>query len=303
MSVTKCLVVTHGYFGDIIFASSIAKKLKQEKQFDIVDYLIGFPQMKSLMDNNPYINNVFNSTVPGPSPVSSELQMSDYDKVIKLSPLSFVEPPPIELQKAAGVQTPDTIYEVYTDIMYNDHAAGYFNHYYKQENSKKTIAVMRNWYERSFLFTDEEYARGIDVPNLGYGGKHRDVYSIVEKLKEHFNVIFVGFDSNVSQLSTVSVTDDRPDSLLYECSVIKQCDAFIGAEGGLCNLAAGLGTKTIITGDFVHQLYGPNGVLRKIEEPKLGPKYYFTESGHVTLNPFLTDDEVAEQIIKELNNV
>ena len=71
----------------------------------------------------------------------------------------------------------------------------------------------------------------------------------------------------------------------------------------LSNLAAGVGTKTIITGDFVHQLYGPNGVLRKIEEPKLGPKYYFPESGHVTLNPFLTDDEVAEQIIKELNNV
>jgi len=302
MSVTKCLVTTHGYFGDIIFASSIAKKLKQEKQFDIVHYLIGFPQMKSLMENNPYIDNVFSSTVPGPSPVSNELQMTDYDKVVQLNPLSFLEPPPIEFQKSAGVQNPTTFYKTYTNVMYDDHAAGYFNHYYKKENSKKTIAVMRNWYERSFLFTEEEYARGIDVPNLGYGGKHRDVYGIVEKLKEHFNVIFVGFDSNVSQMSTIYVTDDRPDSLLYECSVIKQCDAFIGAEGGLCNLAAGVGTKTIITGDFVHQLYGPNGVLRKIEEPKLGPKYYFPESGHVTLNPFLTDDEVAEQIIKELNN-
>ena len=31
MSVTKCLVLTHGYQEDIIFASSIAKNLKQEK--------------------------------------------------------------------------------------------------------------------------------------------------------------------------------------------------------------------------------------------------------------------------------
>ena len=34
----------------------------------------------------------------------------------------------------------------------------------------------------------------------------------------------------------------------------------------------GVGTKTIITGDYVHQLYGWNGVIRKLKEPKLGPR-------------------------------
>ena len=79
-------------------------------------------------------------------------------------------------------------------------------------------------------------------------------------------------------------------------SIIKACDYMIGAESGLINLAAGVGTKTIITGDFVHQLYGYNGVLKKIQEPKLGPEFYFPNAGHVSLDPYLTDDEVITQM-------
>ena len=46
---TKCLIVTYGYFGDIFFQTSIAKKLKKENRFDQVDYLIGFPQIFRLL--------------------------------------------------------------------------------------------------------------------------------------------------------------------------------------------------------------------------------------------------------------
>jgi hypothetical protein len=81
---------------------------------------------------------------------------------------------------------------------------------------------------------------------------------------------------------------------------MKFCDAFVGTEGGLCNLAAGVGTKTIITGDFVHQLYGWNGVLKKIKEPKLGPIHYFLNSNHVELNSYISDEEVIKQIIKNI---
>jgi hypothetical protein len=75
----------------------------------------------------------------------------------------------------------------------------------------------------------------------------------------------------------------------------------VGGESGLINLAAGVGTKTIITGDYVHQLYGWNGVIRKLKEPKLGPEFYFG-NGHVSLNPYLTDEEVVEQIINIIGN-
>ena len=100
-----------------------------------------------------------------------------------------------------------------------------------------------------------------------------------------------GFDQKTSEITAVS-------ELTLTASIIKNCDYFIGAEGGLSNIAAGLGIKTIITGDFVHQLYGWNGVIEKNEEPKLGPKFYFPEFGHVTINPYINDDEVVEELRK-----
>jgi hypothetical protein len=94
--------------------------------------------------------------------------------------------------------------------------------------------------------------------------------------------------------------DTNQKSILFECSVMKYCDGFIGTEGGMCNLAAGVGARTIITGDFVHQLYGWNGVIKKINEPKLGPIYYFGNENHTVLNPYMTDTEVSNSIIQLL---
>jgi hypothetical protein len=300
MNHTNCLIVTHGFFGDIIFASSVAEKLILEKQYDKIDFLIGFPQMKRLLQNNPFINNVFVSQMASPSPFNNEINFSNYNKVIRLNPLSFEEPPPLEFQKVCGVKNPNTFYKTYTEPEYDLFASESIKNQFN--NDKKTIAVMKNWREKTFLFTEEQYEIGIDVPNLGYGGSHRDINFIVNELNNHFNIVYVGFDSNVSQFNTQSLRDDEMGSLLYDCSLMKSCDGFIGAEGGLANLAAGAGVKTIITGDFVHQLYGWNGVIKKIKEPKLGPKFYFPEFGHVTLNPYLTDEEVINEIINNFTN-
>ena len=137
------------------------------------------------------------------------------------------------------------------------------------------------------------------MPNLGYGGKRRDISFIVSQLNSNENITLVpvgkqnGYNQTTAEVSTVS-------ELSLTTSIIKECDYFIGSEGGLSNIAAGVGTKTIITGDFVHQLYGWNGVIEKNEEPKLGPKFYFPKFGHVTLNPYITDEEVVEELNKLL---
>lgn len=299
MQKRKCLIITHGFFGDIIFASSIAKKLKEESQFDEVDYLIGFPQMERLMQNNPYINNVYVSNYPSPSPYNNSIDETVYDKIIRLESLSFQIPPPIEFQKFAGVKNVEPTYSVYTESEYDDIARKYIESI--SSNGKKTIAIMNNWKSKTYLFSEKQYQEGIDVPNLGYGGRHRDTDTIIKKLSETFNIVLVGMPDGISQQQTSLLENNDEKSILFECSLMKYCDSFVGTEGGLCNLAAGVGTRTIITGDFVHQLYGWNGVLKKIEEPKLGPKYYFNDVGHVTLNPYITDDMVVEQIIKILN--
>ena len=52
----SCLIVCHGYFGDHLFANSIAERLIKENQFDVVDYVIGFPQVLPFFERNPYVN-------------------------------------------------------------------------------------------------------------------------------------------------------------------------------------------------------------------------------------------------------
>jgi hypothetical protein len=286
-----------GYFGDIAFASSIAKKLKLENQFEQVEYLIGYPQMETLMNNNPYIDRVYVSDFPNAVP-SKNIDFSRYDKVIKLSQLSFEIPPAQEFQISAGVKNPDSEYEIYTNSQYDEIAKLAIEEL--KSNGKKVIAVMANWESKTYSFTESQYEAGIDVPNLGYGGKHRNINYIVSELEKLYNVIYVGYPQEYNQLVTSKIEDDNQKSILFECSIMKFCDAFIGTEGGLCNLAAGVKTKTIITGDFVHQLYGWNGVLKKLKNPKLGPVHYFLKSEHVELNPYISDEDILEQIKKHV---
>jgi hypothetical protein len=103
------------------------------------------------------------------------------------------------------------------------------------------------------------------------------------------------------------IEDNDSKSLTFEASLLKACDAFIGTEGGLANLAAGVGCKTILTGDFIHQLYGWNGVLKKIKTRQLGPDIYFPKVGHIMINPYYNDNEVTQIILEsigeKINNI
>jgi len=42
--------------------------------------------------------------------------------------------------------------------------------------------------------------------------------------------------------------------------------------------------------------------MKKVDEPKLGPIYYKHNSIHTNLDPYLTDLQVSEQIIKTVKN-
>lgn len=298
MSSTKYLIITCGYFGDIAFATSIAEKVKAEKLAAEVDYLIGFPQMQRLLSNDPFIDNVYVSDIPSPYPSKSDLSLEQYNKVVQLKPLSFEVPPPYEYQVLAGIQNPGTSYKLYTEPTFDEVAENYIREL--RQNGKKVIALMSNWKPKTYIFTPEQYRAGVDVPNLGYGGSHRNIEKVVSELKSRYNVIEVGVPQEYNQQQTAGISDEDQKSILFECSLMKYCDAFVGTEGGLCNLAAGAGTRTIITGDFVHQLYGWNGVIKKIKEPKLGPVHYFKDGNHIELDPYLTDQEVIYTIITNI---
>lgn len=287
-----CLIVCHGYFGDHLFANSIAEHLVTENggPYDAVDYVIGFPQVYPFFVRNPYVRNVFVDG-PGPSPRIPS-NANNYTKVHQLGPISRVVPPAVEMQLACGVDVPSPKFHAITNSELDE-----LVHKHYGEKTGLVVGVMNGWKERSFLFTREQYDRGIDVPNLGYGGAHRNTDWITEQLGTQYNTIQIGTTGKVNQFT---IEHEQP-SLDLTASILKYCDVFVGAEGGLANLAYAVGTDTILTSDFVHQLYGPNGVLQKLPEPKLGPIYY-GRGNHINLDPYLTDEEVVSQIIQHLNN-
>lgn len=292
----RCLIITCGFFGDIIFASSLAEKL--QSQYNHIDYLIGFPQIYRLINNNPFINNVFISSIPGPFPINSNIDYSIYNHIIKLQPLNYLVTPCEEFQQFAGIKNPTSEYKVYTQPEYDEIAQNLIQDL-KNQYKKPVVGLMSNWESKTYLFTKEQYELGIDIPNLGYGGKHRDINYIINELQKHFTLYPLGV-GNLNQQQTLYMPEEDVKSLLFEASILKYCDAFIGTDGGLATIAAGVGTKTIITGDFNLQLYGWNGVLKKIEDPKLGPIHYFPNNDHVVLDPYLNDEEVTNNISKLL---
>jgi len=286
----SCLIVCHGYFGDHLFANSIAEQLINEGQFDVVDYVIGFPQVLPFFERNPYIRNVIITTL-GPSPQVPH-NADTYNKVFQLGPINRMVPPAVEVQLMCGVINPTPRFYVHTNPELDKLVLDTYG-----EKVGKVIAIMNGWKERSFSYTPEQYSLGINVPDLGYGGLRRDTDYIVNQIEQHYSSIRVGPTGKVNQFSF----DYDGPSFDLTASILKYCDVFVGAEGGLANLAYAVGTKTIITGDFVHQLYGPNGVLQKLDEPKLGPIYYGDVDGkHVSLDPYLKDTEVVEHIFNIL---
>jgi hypothetical protein len=279
----KILIKNMGFIGDNLFATSVAKKLKS-KYYEMceIDMLLSVVQPYELILNDPYIDNVY-----------LEIPDKQYDKVFQLQHINRQSTPCEQLQVYCGIENPSPEFKIYT----NPNIDKYVEYCFKNKGERKIIGWLSNWEERSFLFTEEEYKRGIDVPNLGYGGKHRNISYIIYELSKNDNIILVevGKPNGTNQLNTDIFTVSEYS---LTASIIKNCDYFIGAEGGLANLAAGVGTKTILTSDFVHQLYGWNGIIEKCQEPKLGPKYYFEEQEHMNLDPYLTDNQVIEQINK-----
>jgi hypothetical protein len=276
----KALIKCIGFIGDNLFASSIPKKLKKQG-FTKVDLQLSIAQPYELLNLNPDIDEVF----------LYQSNPNTYDEVFYLNPIHRRETPTEQFQKQCGVLNPSPEYTIYTNPAIDSYVDPLLKN---AAQGRKIVGYMVNWIEKTFGFTEEEYKRGIDVPNLGYGGRRRDIEFIVESLEKEENIFLipVGMPPGYNQKE---LTLDGVSNYTLTASMIKTCDWFIGAEGGLVNLAAGVGTKTIITGDYIHQLYGWNGVIERNEEPKLGPKHYFPE-GHYTLDPYLTDSEVVVTI-------
>jgi ADP-heptose:LPS heptosyltransferase len=275
----KILVNCHGFIGDILFASSIAKKLKEKYGECHITYEIPLPQPKLLLLQNPYIDAVL---------VEGEvrtLQMRAYDLIVDVPEVDQRYPATMYMQAKAGIEDQSLEFDVWTEPGNDSSVQGLYDIF--RENRQLPIVVMQqDWGWRAYQCTPETLAKGIGAP-------HRDTDRIKSALQSDYNIQMVGWDR--TKPSTHPETQD-PVMFSIAASMIKKADWFIGAEGGLSNLAAAVGTKCIITTDFIEQNYGKNGRVKQIESPQMGPAVYYPQGGHVHLPATITDDEIITRI-------
>lgn len=300
MKHSRVLLVAHGFLGDNLFISSVAEHLLREGKADHVDFFTGFPQVYELLEQNPYISEVFITpfATQHPQSIVNQYDLSSYDKIFTFSPFSFDIPPALEAQIRCGIETPSPEFTVYT-VASEDQIAEECISELRRKSGKPVVAWMNNWKQKAFSFTEDQYWNGTDDPNklTGYGRENRNISRIVDQLSEYFNMISVGVPENISQFDTAKDNFGYP-TFSQNASLLKYCDYFIGTEGGLANLAAGVGCKTILTYEFIWQCYGPRGTVRPFKSgPMLGPVHYFT-SGHTYLPLYKSDDEIV-MLIKE----
>lgn len=297
----NALLVAHGYLGDNLFISSVAEKLKKDYQYDTVDFITGFPQVYQLLNQNPYIDTVYATEIvtPNVTQLLHSYDVSSYEKVFTFPPFSFKIPPATEAQSLCGIENPTPNFHVWTDPELDDSALNLITKLKTERPNTKVVAWMRNWKQKAFSFTEDQYWNATDHPLTGYGRENRNIESMITELSKDFIMIPVGVPETLSQFDTAMYQHEYR-SFAEEASILKFCDYFIGTEGGLANLASGVGCKTILTYEFIWQCYGPRGTVRPFEKgPPLGPVYYFTE-GHEYLPLYKTDSELVQLFLEKM---
>lgn len=306
---TKFLVKCRNIeIGDILFASSIAKKLKEQHLGCVVDYDINYLQPLELLQNNPYIDNVYFKENHGP-----------YDDIfIIMEGFGTINPyksAVSQFQQIANIKNFDDTFEIFTtnildySIKKSMHELVKINYW---EDKPIKVCYVMDWDRKSFLFTEEEYSRASGGEDgTGYGTGRRKVNDIIKPLINNTEVILfaIGIESKDSK-NFPSINSSS--KFTFTASLIKNSDYVIGPEGCLTNMSSALGVKTIITTDYIHQMFGPKGIhwqqtggnTNELETriPFLGPNRYFPDECHIHLSPYLTDEEVGQTILEEITH-
>lgn len=293
--VKSCLVETTGWIGDILFSLSLAKKLKEEQKIDRLDYLIDKPQPKLLASYNKYIDNVYLNKVP---------DINLYDVKYKLPVIESKEiVPTIQFQKHCGIKNLSSEFEI--DIP-DDLVKHVKENLIKNTSGKKIVSFQGDWDLRFWEIRDDE-ARSKVFDQTGVYSYYKtlrpgNIKKVIDTLiKEFSNYLFICIDPwHKNGTTDPRGYESSAEHYTTNAAIIKCSDIFLGAEGGLTNLSAGLGVKTIYTTCHMHRMFGANGVMSQSKDIQLGPKKLFPNSNHVAISPYATVEEVIDTIRKEL---
>ena len=292
--------------GDILFASSIAKKLKEEHPSCEVDYDLNYLQPLELLQNNPYINNVYYKESVGTYDETFEIT----DETTILNPYKSAVS---QFQQMANIKNFDDTFEIFSNSCLDYSMKRSMDELVdigKWESSFVKVCYVMDWERKSYLYSEEEYEKAEGDSKTGYGVGSRNIDNILKALYHPQIMLFaIGIDSKVSK-AFPSINSTSKFS--FTASLMKNSHYVVGPEGCLTNMSSALGVPTIITTDYIHQMFGPKGIdwkskganLNELETrtPFLGPLSYFPKGNHIHLSPYLTDFEVGDSILKIVRN-
>lgn len=272
--------------GDVLFASSVAKKIKQENPPCEVDFIINYLQPLELLNNNPYIDNVYFKSSNREYTKTYIINKSSHDLDLSNSVVS-------QYQQMCEIKSFNDTFEIFSNPISDYSIECSMKElieidYWKSDMIK--ICYVMDWDRKSYILSNSS-----NQPDA------RNTNSILEPLKADNDIMLfaIGIESRESK-NFPSINSSNRFS--FTASLIKNSDYVIGPEGCLTNLSSALGIKTIITTDYIHYTYGPEGTktnkAKKYVEPFLGPLKYFPNSEHIHLDPYLNDTEVGNEILK-----
>lgn len=285
---TKVLIETTGWIGDILFALSLPEKLKKERsEISRLDFLIDKPQPYLLLKNNNYIDNVYLNNL------TNSITYDFHYKMPVIEDKSIA--PTIQYQKYCGIKNLSSEFQVEVEDL-------------DISVPKNTIAIQGDWDTRIWNITDEEAKLKIFDQTGVYSyyktlrpiDFNKFIAKIIKQLPSYNFIIINPWNRTRSFSNDPRGYNSSPHDYRNNAATIKKCVALLGAEGGLTNLSAGLGVKTIYTTCHMHRMFGEQGVISQCKDIQLGPEKLFPGKGHKAISPFATQEEAIQTIIENL---
>ena len=275
--------------GDILFASSVAKKIKEESPWETscqLDFNVNYLQPLELLNNNPYIDKVYYKDSGSGYTDIFDINKSSHELNLSTSVVS-------QYQRMCNIKSFNDTFEIFTNPVSD----------YSIECSMKELVEIEYWNSDiiKVCYVMDWDRKSFPLNNSTDRPITRNAHSIIESLRgnEQIMLFAIGIESKDSKKFP---SINSASKFSFTASLIKNSDYVIGPEGCLTNLSSAIGTRTIITTDYIHGVYGPNGTKvdknKTYIEPFLGPRKYFPSGGHIHLDPKLTDQEVGDEILK-----
>ncbi len=255
MNKKKAIVVARGWLGDTIACSAAASSLSN-KGYDTT-LLIRWPQLKPIFDTDTR----FHTQIYGrflTYKVQRPLIRSLFDVVItEPKGWNYKEPFTCQIRRIAGCD-PAPEYQLFLPASLRK---------IPNINGLPTVCIARDIYKRSY---------------------HRDIPDLINRLSAFYNIQWVGLDPLLNS------KHGKKHSLMSDAQYIYQADLFIGPEGGLLWLAAGLGTKCIYLTEHILALektLKTNNLLQV-----LGSKNHFPAGSHVPIPAYSTNQDIIDLV-------